>query len=75
MKSIVAEMKERYPDRYIIFDLPSLLEGADALTFAPLVDGILIVTQAGRNTTKEINKTLELIPREKVLGFVLNRQT
>ena len=75
MKSIVAEMKERYPDRYIIFDLPSLLEGADAITFAPLVDGILIVTQAGRNTTKEINKTLELIPREKVLGFVLNRQT
>lgn len=74
MKRVVAEMKERYPDRYIIFDLPSLLEGADAITFAPLVDGILLVTQAGRNSIKEINKTLELIPQEKLLGFVLNRQ-
>ena len=75
MKTVVAEMKERYPDRYIIFDLPSLLEGADAITFAPLVDGILIVTQAGRNSIKEINKTIELIPQEKLLGFVLNRET
>ena len=75
MKSLVAEMKERYADRYVIFDLPSLLEGADAITFAPLVDGILMVTQAGRNSSKEINKALELIPQEKLLGFVLNRQT
>ena len=75
MKSVVAEMKDRYPDRYVIFDLPSLLEGADAITCAPLVDGILIVTQAGRNSNKDINRTLELIPQEKLLGFVLNRET
>ncbi|HIJ91210.1 MAG: AAA family ATPase [Desulfobulbaceae bacterium] len=74
MKSLVAEMKERYADRYVIFDLPSLLEGADAITFAPLVDGILMVTQVGRNTPKEIDAALELIPTEKLLGFVLNRQ-
>jgi non-specific protein-tyrosine kinase len=73
MKNLVAEMKVRYADRYVIFDLPSLLEGADAITFAPFVDGILMVTQAGRNSAKEINKAVELIPREKLLGFVLNR--
>jgi len=75
MKSLVAEMKERYADRYVIFDLPSLLEGADAITFAPLVDGILMVSQSGRNSVKEINKALDLVPKEKILGFVLNRQT
>ncbi len=74
MKELVAEMKERYADRYVIFDLPSLLEGADAITFAPLVDGIVMVTQAGRNSAKEINKAMEVIPEEKFLGFVLNRQ-
>lgn len=74
MKNLIAEMKERYADRYVIFDLPSLFEGADAITFAPLVDGILMVTQAGRNSAKEINKAVELIPQEKLLGFVLNRQ-
>jgi non-specific protein-tyrosine kinase len=74
MKKLVVEMKERYPDRYVIFDLPSLLDGADALTFAPLVDSILLVAEAGRNSVKEINKALDLFPREKLLGFVLNRQ-
>jgi non-specific protein-tyrosine kinase len=74
MRSLVAEMKERYPDRYIIFDLPSILDGADAITFAPLVDGILMVTQVGRNSLKEINKAMGLFPQEKLLGFVLNRQ-
>ena len=74
MKSLVAEMKERYANRYIIFDLPSLKEGADAITFAPLVDGILVVTQYGRNSAKEINNILKLIPREKILGLIFNRQ-
>nr|WP_321467016.1 CpsD/CapB family tyrosine-protein kinase [uncultured Desulfobulbus sp.] len=74
MKNLVAEMKHRYPDRFIIFDLPSILDGADAITFAPLVDGIIMVTQVGRNSVKEINKALGLFPQEKLLGFVLNRQ-
>lgn len=74
MKNLVAEMKNRYPDRYIIFDLPSILDGADAITFAPLVDAIIMVTQVGRNSVKEINKALGLFPQEKLLGFVLNRQ-
>ena len=73
MKSLVDEMKARYADRYVIFDLPSLLEGADAITFAPLVDGIVMVAEAGRNSAKEINEALEVIPKEKFLGFVLNR--
>jgi protein-tyrosine kinase len=75
MKSLVAEMKERYTDRYVIFDLPSLLEGADAITFAPLVDGIIMVAQAGLNSAKEIKNAMEVIPKEKFLGFVLNRQS
>lgn len=74
MRTLVKEMKVRYPDRYIIFDLPSILDGADAITFAPLVDAIIMVTQVGRNSIKDINKAMDLFPREKLLGFVLNRQ-
>lgn len=74
MRTLVSEMKNRYPDRYVIFDLPSILDGADAITFAPFVDAILMVTQVGRNSLKEINKAMGLFPQEKLLGFVLNRQ-
>lgn len=74
MKALVDEMKNRYEDRYILFDVPPLLGGADAITFAPLVDCIIIVIEAGKTSMADIKKALDLIPEEKFLGFVLNRQ-
>ena len=73
MKALVPELKERYQDRYIIFDVPALLEGADALAFLPLVDGVIVVIQAGTTSKNDIIRGLSLIPREKMLGFVLNK--
>jgi non-specific protein-tyrosine kinase len=73
MKALVPELKARYHDRYIIFDVPALLEGADALAFLPLVDGVIVVTQAGTTSKNDIVKGLSLIPQEKMLGFVLNK--
>ena len=73
MKSLVAEMKTRYSDRYVFFDVPPLLEGADAFSFAPLVDAILMVVEEGRTSMNDVKEALDLIPQEKFLGFVLNR--
>jgi len=73
MKEMVAEMKSRYGDRYVIFDTPPLLSGADALIFSQLVDGIVMVVEEGRTPIKEVEKALDLIPKEKFLGFVLNK--
>lgn len=74
MKELVNEMKTRYLDRYVIFDIPPVLRAADALTFAPLVDAIVVVVQSGRTAVEDVRKALEQMPREKVLGVVLNRQ-
>lgn len=74
MRKLVAEMKNRYEDRYVIFDTSPLLTGADAIAFAPLVDGIIVVAEEGRTSMSDITKAFELIPKEKVLGFVLNKQ-
>ena len=73
MKGLVAEMKSRYPERYIIFDTPPLLVGADALTFAQLVDHILVVVEADKTSLDDVKKALSLIPEEKIIGLVLNR--
>ena len=75
MKAFVQEIKCRYDDRYIIFDVPPVLGLADAIAFAPLVDCILMVVEEGRTSIKDVNKALEMIPKEKFLGFVLNRRT
>lgn len=74
MDSLVREMKERYSDRYIIFDVEPLLNSADAIAFAPFVDGIVMVVEAGTTTSSDIKNGLKLIPEEKFLGFVLNRK-
>lgn len=73
MKALVEEVKTRYNDRYVIFDVPPVLMGADAIAFASFVDCIVMVVEAGRTSMADINKALELIPKEKFLGFVLNK--
>ncbi|MFH0725720.1 MAG: CpsD/CapB family tyrosine-protein kinase [Pseudomonadota bacterium] len=73
MQSLMTEMKSRYRDRYIIFDLPPVLNHADAVSFAPLVDCIMIIAAAGRTTLEDIHKAQRLFPEEKILGYVLNR--
>jgi len=75
MKALVKEIKKRYDDRYVVFDVPPLLYGADSIAFAPLVDCIIMVVQEGRTSIEDIKKALEMIPSEKFLGFVFNRQT
>jgi len=74
MKELIAEMKRRYPERYILFDVPPILTGADALTFAPLVDQVIVVVRAGKTSTDDVKKALQFLPKEKILGFVLNRR-
>jgi non-specific protein-tyrosine kinase len=73
MKDLVAEMKTRYPDRFVIFDVPPVLSAADALAFAPLVDHVVMVVQAGKTPLPDVKKALEMLPQEKILGIVLNR--
>ncbi len=73
MKSLVSEIKSRYPERYVFWDTPPILSAADAVAFSPLVDAILMVVQANRTSIQDIKKAIDLIPKEKFLGFVLNR--
>jgi protein-tyrosine kinase len=72
MKELVAEMKTRYPNRYVFFDVPAVLDGADALAFAPLVDHILLAVRAGVTTREDIRRAASLLPQDKLLGLVLN---
>ncbi len=72
MRQLVEEMKTRYENRYIIYDVPPLLNRSDTLAFAPLVDGIVVVVKHGITALPDINQALALIPRGKIVGFVLN---
>jgi len=74
MKSLVEEMKNRYPDRSVLFDAPPVLLGADTLALASLVDCILMVVNEGKTTMRDVKKAVDMLPKDKILGFVMNRQ-
>lgn len=74
MHALVKEMKQRYTDRYIFFDVSPILGSADALVFAPLVDAVLVVVEAGKTPMPKIHKAVSLLPQEKLLGLVMNHK-
>jgi protein-tyrosine kinase len=73
MQKLVAELKERYPSRVVIFDLPPVLSVADALAFAPYVDAALLVVQENRTCREDILRALEMLGSVDVIGTVLNQ--
>jgi protein-tyrosine kinase len=74
MKTLVEEMKNRYDDRYILFDCAPVLSGADAMALSALVDCVVMVVEEGRTGMGDVKKAVGMLPPEKILGFVINRQ-
>jgi protein-tyrosine kinase len=72
-RNLVAELKTRYADRMVLFDLPPVLGSDDALSFAPLVDAVLLVIAEGRTRIEDVQRCFELLKNCPVIGTVLNR--
>jgi exopolysaccharide/PEP-CTERM locus tyrosine autokinase len=72
MESLVREMRERYNDRYIIFDSSPLLATTEPSVLTRLVDGIILVVRAGVTPRETVLQALATVEKEKVLGIVLN---
>ena len=73
MAQLVDELKNRYPSRIVLFDLPPLLATDDALAFSPYVDAALLVVEEGETLKEEIEQSIELLKQTRLLGTVLNK--
>lgn len=72
MRAFVREVKERYSDRYIIFDSSPLLLTADPLSLSNYMDGVLFVVQADHTVPKAATQALSLLKGCPILGVVFN---
>lgn len=72
MRALVQELRGRYPDRLVLFDLPPVLIGDDVVTLAPALDALLLVVAEGATQSDELGRALELIDHHPLLGTVLN---
>lgn len=72
MLELIAELKHRYADRYILFDTPPALPFADAQVLGGGVDGILFVVREGMAKLGDIREALDGLDKSKLLGLVYN---
>lgn len=73
MEALAAELKRRYPDRLVIFDLPALLDSADGIAVLPWVEALLLVVEEGRSAAEDVLRAAKLAGGERLLGTVLNK--
>lgn len=71
--AFVKELKCRYSNRIVLFDLPPLLATDDAMSFLPLVDGALLVVEEERTRRAEVARSLDVIGEDRLLGSVINK--
>ena len=71
-QQLILEMKQRYRDRYIIVDLPPLLDTADALAFLPQVDTTLVVIEEHTTSMQDIENMTDLLAPFNLIGSVMS---
>jgi protein-tyrosine kinase len=71
-KSVLSELKHRYPDRYIILDTPPVLPFAESRSLAHLVDGVVFVVMERLATQANIRDAVDSLKGCPLLGLVYN---
>ena len=75
MKDLLAELKNRYRDRYVIIDTPPVLPFAETRALCTMVDGVLVVAREGASSLQDIRDALESLTGGFLLGMVFNGST
>ncbi len=73
MLELASELKQRYPDRIVVVDLPPLLQTDDAMIFMPNVDACMLVIAEGESSEDDVKQSIIMIDKDKYIGIVLNK--
>jgi capsular exopolysaccharide synthesis family protein len=70
-KEILREARSMFD--YVIIDAPPLAIFTDAAVLINHADGALLVVRVNRTRFKDVDRVLEQLPRERMMGVVLNQ--
>ncbi len=73
MGELIQELRARYVNRILIFDVPPVLLADDALALSPHVQAGLFVVSEGKTVREEIIRSMALLQNLPIVGTVLNR--
>ena len=72
MERLMNEVKERFHDRVVIIDTAPSHVSATTKVIAKYVDALVFVVMAHKYPRKEIQRTMNSLGREKILGVIFN---
>ncbi len=75
MRALIDELSLRYEDRIILIDSPPILVASESSVLAGQVDGVILVVRQGVSRKSEIQKVIDTIGAERILGIVFNDYT
>jgi protein-tyrosine kinase len=73
MAELMLELRTRYFNRVLIFDLPPVLLADDALAFSKNVQAGLFVVAEGKTERQGLTRSLVLLDKLQIIGTVLNQ--
>jgi capsular exopolysaccharide synthesis family protein len=73
MADMIREMRSRYRDRLIVFDVPPILSGADTLALSSYMDATILLVEECRTKREDIDRACELLRDSNLIGVVLNK--
>lgn len=72
MNVLVDNISRRFNDHTIVYDSPSILQANESIALAGLVDAVVLVVRQGQAKKGEVQRSIEAINEEKILGIVFN---
>lgn len=75
MRLLVEELKQRYKDRYVIFDATPAQFTAETTFLASMVDSVLLVVRSAKTARASVLEAIESIGRKRIFGIVFNADT
>jgi len=72
MEVLVQEIRNRYPDRFIVLDAPAIQQSTEARILAQYCDHAVLVVPFGKAVTDEVLAGIDAVGKEKFAGLVFN---
>lgn len=73
VSTIMSSLRDNYPERIVVLDLPPVTAVDDTIALLPKVDCVLLVVGNGNSTKREIEESQRHLARFNLLGVVVNK--
>lgn len=71
LREAIAVLKRRF--RFIVLDLPAVLQADFPGMVSSQLDGYFVVVAAGRTRITDMNRVVQSVHEKKIIGFIMNR--